>query len=136
MAHQPVAKRSEELPPFPEALRHIWDWYLELSDTRGFSTVAGPITHSEITAFSEGELIHITAWERRLIRKIDRIAREVWGAAASKADSGAPSSDGQIPINNDAAVDLMIRRMLARQRVAERKAAAAAAAEQEGGRDG
>jgi hypothetical protein len=56
----------------PYEVQYIWSWFLELDKTRlnggmGFN----PITHVEITAWSDGMDIDILPFERRAIRAVD-----------------------------------------------------------------
>lgn len=56
-----------EGPEFPEIVRHVWDWFLELNSARG----EGGISYSEIKAWLELTGRSITPFEVQLIKKID-----------------------------------------------------------------
>lgn len=112
-----AANHTGPRPPEPTYYRHVFDWFQTLSDTRSVGLAIGPITHAEICAFCSLNGIAIYPSEVRLLQDMDRIAREAWAA-----EDTAKSTGEAIAANNPAAVDLMFRRMEARQRVADRKA--------------
>lgn len=68
---------SRKLPPFPEPLRHIWWCFSQLAGTRPVGPVIGPITYAEIEAFNRSTAAGLTAWEVRLIRRIDDRVRSI-----------------------------------------------------------
>lgn len=85
--HVEVAKKSafaaavikeetfEDVPPevdCPFELKHVWDWFVELDCTRQSGMGLGPITHTEISAWSTGMGINLMPIEREAIRAIDR----------------------------------------------------------------
>ena len=68
---------SRSLPPFPEELRHVWWCFSQLAGTRPVGPVIGPITYAEIAEFNRATLAGLTAWEVRLIRRLDDRVRSV-----------------------------------------------------------
>lgn len=54
----------------PPELQHLWDIFLDLSNTRTYSHVAHPISWQEIGSYS-GQIFPLTIWEKRLLRRID-----------------------------------------------------------------
>ena len=56
----------------PWELQHIWEWFLELDETRQNGMSIGPITHTEITKWSEGMGYNLIPFERRALRAVDR----------------------------------------------------------------
>jgi hypothetical protein len=55
-----------EQPEFPEELRYIYDWYLEVKDVK-------QLTFTEIKNWSELSRTNIMAWEVDILKNIDRI---------------------------------------------------------------
>ncbi|WP_442854130.1 phage tail assembly chaperone [Brevundimonas sp. Root1279] len=72
-----VQGEIEPLPPFPEALAHVWACFGRLAGTRQPAQVVAPITYVEIEAFDAGTFSGLTAWEKALIRRIDDRVRAV-----------------------------------------------------------
>lgn len=69
-------KTFEEAPEeveCPFELQHIWEFFIELDETRPSNGMAvSSITHEEITAWAEGNNISLMPFERRCIRAIDK----------------------------------------------------------------
>ena len=59
----------EELegPEFPAIVDHVWEWFLELNAARS----QGPISYSEIKAWSELTGQQVTPFEIKLLNKLD-----------------------------------------------------------------
>lgn len=57
--------------PYPDALEYIWEWFGELSRTRGGGWGPGPITYLEIDAWARLTSNSPEPWEVALIRKLD-----------------------------------------------------------------
>jgi len=65
----------EQLEPvdIPYAIKYIWGFFCELSNSRGYSEAgAMPLTYTEIKAWSELTKSDPTAWEIDVIKAIDR----------------------------------------------------------------
>lgn len=54
----------------PEALRYVWDWYLELCHGER-------LNHAEIAAWCQLTGTRLLPWETRLLRSLDRKHKEV-----------------------------------------------------------
>ncbi len=59
-------KQLVEQPPFPEELRYIWNWYLEMRTGEW-------LTFTEIKSWADLTSQSIKAWEVDLIRTLDRL---------------------------------------------------------------
>lgn len=59
-------KELEEQPDFPEELRYIWEWYLEIR-------TGDPLTFTEIKSWAELTHQPLLVWEVDLLRTLDRI---------------------------------------------------------------
>ena len=55
----------------PECAMHLWDWFLELSDTRQNGMSINPISHTEIISWSRLMRIRLEPWEVRALKIID-----------------------------------------------------------------
>lgn len=62
---------------FPEAVGHVWEWFLHLNASRQ-AGMGGPmpVTYTEIAAFFNLEGVELSGWELQAIRWLDRIALE------------------------------------------------------------
>lgn len=59
-------------PEFPEPLRFLWDAFIEMSSVRPFTEVGvGPITYSEIKAFSELTEHRFSPKDIQILRLLD-----------------------------------------------------------------
>lgn len=59
---------------FPELIRHVWGWFMELCHTgRTYSGhgVAMPLSNTEIYSWSQLNEIRLAPWERRTLRLLD-----------------------------------------------------------------
>lgn len=67
-------ERRLEGPPLPFPLRHIWQWFFELSDARS-SGGMGPasISYQDIAAWSRLTGHRPSPWEVSVIRDLDRL---------------------------------------------------------------
>lgn len=73
----------KSLPPFPEALKHVWHCYRRLLATREVGFAVGPITYAEIGAFNRETHAGLSGWDKELIRDLDDLAR---GISAGQID--------------------------------------------------
>lgn len=63
--------------PLPDAVRHVWSWFLQLHCARQYGhNGPQPITNSEMLAFFDLECIEPSGWEPLAIRILDRVALE------------------------------------------------------------
>lgn len=99
---------SRTLPPFPDDLQHVWWSYAQLTATRAVAQVISPITWAEIEAFNAAALAGLTAWEKRLIRRIDDAVRAV--------ALGEINPNSQISARNGKGVAGMLRGLAARKK--------------------
>lgn len=99
---------SRTLPPFPDDLQHVWWAYAQLTATRAVAQVISPITWSEIEAFNTAALAGLTAWEKRLIRRIDDAVRAV--------ALGEINPNSQISARNGKGIAGMLRGLAARKK--------------------
>lgn len=70
-------KELEELLDLPESTIHIWNWFIDLSNSRssnGFG--ANPLSYSEIWSYFNLMQITPDEWEVKLIKALDNIALE------------------------------------------------------------
>lgn len=81
----PLATLTGE-PKLLQAGQHIWNWYNQLSATRGGGFGPAPITYQEIRAWSKLMQTRPQPWEIDLIMMLDRIWFEMW-ADRDKAES-------------------------------------------------
>lgn len=71
----------------PVELEYIWNWFLELDETRlnsgmGFNS----ITHTEITHWADGMWMKLLPFERRALRRIDKAYMEHCNTKANEKD--------------------------------------------------
>ena len=95
------------MPPFPFELEHVWEAFVELSSTRQSGMGVGPITYLEIEAYRRQTLADLTAWEVKLLRRLDNAVREMIAGQAPKpkakggGDTGEPEG---IPITDQKSI--------------------------------
>jgi hypothetical protein len=68
-----IRDESLNLPPFPSAVQHLWEWFQELQTARtGNGMGMNPITFSEIHAWMQltARLVH--PWEVRALKELDQ----------------------------------------------------------------
>lgn len=65
-------KELAEQPDFPEELRYIWEWYLEMRSGE-------PLTFTEIKSWAELTQQTLLAWEVDLVRTLDKLYWRVIG---------------------------------------------------------
>ena len=71
-AHLQAAGIEEPNPqPFPDALAHVWDWFLDLHAGRPSGMGPGPLTWEGIAAWVSLTGIRPAPWEIRAIRELD-----------------------------------------------------------------
>lgn len=63
----------EDEPEFYPAVAHIWQWYLQLSGTRGGGFGPAPLTYVEIDAWKKIMQTDATPWEVEQIKTIDHL---------------------------------------------------------------
>lgn len=62
------------LATLPESMMEVWDWFLELNNTRSSGMGVSPITFTEIKSYFDLYNIDATVTEIQLIKMIDNIA--------------------------------------------------------------
>jgi hypothetical protein len=70
LAEDTFTEAPEELD-CPFEVEHIWDWFLHLNRRRQNGMSINPISHQEITAWSEGMKKAITPFERDALTQLD-----------------------------------------------------------------
>lgn len=66
----------EQLKPveIPYHLVYLWEWFCQLSGSRGFSEVGPlPLSYQEIKAWAELTRMEPMAWEVQVIKNIDTL---------------------------------------------------------------
>ncbi|MBV5327024.1 MAG: hypothetical protein JZU65_05210, partial [Chlorobium sp.] len=71
----------DDEPDFPAAAIHIWNWFQQLSWTRGGGFGPAPLTHNEIRSWYKnmGVKPRPTPWEIEQILRLDGIWFKVQG---------------------------------------------------------
>ncbi len=98
--------RKPPLPPFPDEIGHVWFAFVDLAATRDVGMGIGPISFKEIEAYQAQTHAMLTAWDVRLIRRLDVAVRAIL--------SGGPT-DKAIPASNGKAVRALFRGVAARK---------------------
>ena len=61
-----------EEPPFPDSLRYLWEWFVQLSDGRGSSGFGpNPLSWPDFDAWSRLMRVTPDVWEVTALRKLD-----------------------------------------------------------------
>ncbi|MDD2367336.1 MAG: hypothetical protein PHN84_14350 [Desulfuromonadaceae bacterium] len=63
----------EDEPEFYPAVEHLWQWFQELSGTRGGGFGPAPLTYAEIAAWQRVMQTHPTPWEIAIIKHLDNL---------------------------------------------------------------
>lgn len=85
-------ERELEMPPFPDALKYLWNMYHRIRNRKGgngFS--ANPIEFADIEAFLRLTHNTLEPWELQTIEQIDNAF--IAAPAAAKSKSGAESDE-------------------------------------------
>lgn len=101
-----------DLPPFPYGLDHVWSAFVELNNTRDTGMGLGPISYREIEAYRRQTLDDLTAWEVRLIRRLDDAVRGVIAKQKPKPESKEPEG---IPVSDVKGIKALFAGIKARQ---------------------
>ena len=73
------------MPVLPTSLRHIWEYFGELSITRrNYGWGVTPLTYSEIFAWRTLRGINLDAWELDTLMRLDSVFMDVEAEAAIK----------------------------------------------------
>lgn len=102
---------QRQLPYFPDPLTHVWECFADLGGTRTPAQILAPITYAEIDAYNRTTLAGLTAWEVRLIRRIDTAVRAV--------SIGKVNPNSQISARDGKAVASMFRGIAKRRQRGE-----------------
>lgn len=74
----------EMRPAIPAPLAYLWEIFAELAEARqGTGMGPCPISHSDMASWSSLACAPLTAWEARLLRRIDALYMEVQHARSS-----------------------------------------------------
>ncbi|WP_091739838.1 phage tail assembly chaperone [Phenylobacterium immobile] len=109
-------KRERDHHPLPDPpiqLGPILEWYGRLNRRRQSGMTVNPLTFQEIEAFERKALITLTAWQTRLIERIDDTFLAVVGeerAARSKPEA----QSSQVPVENTKGMRSLFRGMAER----------------------
>ncbi|WP_146203698.1 hypothetical protein [Azospirillum sp. TSO5] len=68
-----IAFRLSGPVALPWDLRHLWEWFSELSDARGGGMGPSPITYQDILAWSRLTGRRPSPWEVSVIRELDSL---------------------------------------------------------------
>lgn len=60
-----------KVPPIPYELQYIWDWWVELHNTRPVAMDICALTYTEVANWSNLLKINVTAFEVRCIMALD-----------------------------------------------------------------
>ncbi|WP_448786485.1 phage tail assembly chaperone [Brucella intermedia] len=87
------------MPDFPDDLRHVWGWFLDLNARRSVGMSANPISYGEIDAYSRVHGISMLTWEVELICSLDNAILAVTRSGQKTKSSDqlkneTPASDG------------------------------------------
>lgn len=74
-------------------LAYIWDWFVELHNTRQSGFSANPINFQEIESFCRMSGALIPYWELSVIRKIDSVVLSVINKTGAHVRSEATEAD-------------------------------------------
>lgn len=80
------------MPAFPQALEHVWLSFMDLAGTRDVGLSLGPITFAEIDAFRRLTQADLSAWDVKLIRRLDIAVRIA--TAPANANQTVDANDG------------------------------------------
>lgn len=65
-------KELAEIPPMPEALAYLWEWFLQLDGARGGNGFGlNPLSYAEIQAWAQLTRLQPEPWEVSAIKRID-----------------------------------------------------------------
>lgn len=69
-----AARQALAGPGCPEALRYVWDWFLELNAGRtGSGFGPNPLAWSEVEAWARLSRLRLTGFERDALRALDAV---------------------------------------------------------------
>jgi len=71
MKQSGVCPPQLDIPPFPYEAEHIWEWWLQLQQTRAVGMAANHITYTEVENWAKRLKINPTPFEVRCIMAID-----------------------------------------------------------------
>lgn len=88
------------LPDFPEELRHVWEWFLDLNSRRSVGMAANPISYVDIDAYCRLYGVAMLTWEIEMICLLDNAILAVTRSGQKTKSSDqlkneTPASDGQ-----------------------------------------
>ncbi|WP_437411788.1 phage tail assembly chaperone [Sinorhizobium meliloti] len=104
------------MPEAPAFGVHIWDWFVELHNSRQSGFSANPISFGEIEAFCRLTGALIDPWELSVIRRMDQVVLSIINK------TGKPDAAQRQPTESDVAeAKLRIRGAAKDRRVVKRK---------------
>lgn len=77
------------MPPCPDALAHLYVAFVDLVGTRSRGFATGPISFREIDAYDRRMQTGFSAWDARLIRRLDTATQ----AVAAGVSTSKPQTD-------------------------------------------
>lgn len=99
------------MPPFPDELQHLWAAYRDLAEARSSGMGPSPIGFAEIEAYQRVMLNPLTAWQARLIRRLDVVV-----LAALNPDNKDAQAVEHVAANDTAGLKAMFGGMAARRK--------------------
>lgn len=78
----------------PEALNFVWLAFVDLAGTREVGMAMGPISFREIEAYQGQTHSCLTAWEVKLIRRLDTAVRAAMNTTAAPQGVSLKDTDG------------------------------------------
>ena len=78
----------------PAALSFVWLAFVDLAGTREVGMAMGPISFREIEAYQSQTHAHLTAWEVKLIRRLDAAVRVAMTTTAQPQGISLKDTDG------------------------------------------
>ena len=66
-----VPNELRDLPELPESAAHVWEWFLDINETRSAKTHM-PFSYSEILAWQELKKEKLSRWEVDALKALDR----------------------------------------------------------------
>nr|WP_223566941.1 hypothetical protein [Agrobacterium tumefaciens] len=72
---------------------HIWEWFVELHNSRQSGFAANPIAYQEIESFCRMTGAIISPWELSVIRRMDQAVLAVFNKSGRKPEKEPTDSD-------------------------------------------
>ncbi|WP_425468453.1 phage tail assembly chaperone [Phyllobacterium endophyticum] len=114
-AHFTPRRKNDPVPEAPEYTDYIWDWFVQLHNSRETGFSANPISFLEVEAFCRLTGALIDPWELSVIRRMDQAVL----AIINKTGKHEPS-ESQATAADVQEAKLRIRGAATNRRVVER----------------